>query len=386
MKISILRQTQEGNGVDLVDFSAVELRSTFAPNNDATLVNKAYVDSVASGMDTKESCRVATLVAGGNIDLATGTLLVIDGVQTVAGDRVLVKNQTDPTENGIYVAATGAWTRSEDQDGSPASEVSSGNFTFIEEGSQAATGWVLTGDGLITIGTDDLIWTQFSKASEYTAGDGIDIAANVISVDVTDLAGSGLEDDGANNLRIATSAAGSGLVGGGGAALSVKADTVGGANLAKAVNVSINGLAVKIDDTTIGENGSGQLTLKDNAVTPAKLDTVVEVSAGTDDYVLAWDQTAGKMNWVSAASLVTLPGSIAEELIYDTDLTEGTPYGLTDDVAANSDIICFQNGILMMQEEYTLNTSTPGSHTLTLNDTANNKFKTGDIISLYYMS
>lgn len=383
MKISILRQTQEGNGTNLVDFGAVEVRSSFNPTNDATLVNKAYVDSVAAGLDAKESVRAATTA---EVDLTTGGELVIDGVSLADGDRVLVKSQTDQTENGIYVCHTGAWTRAEDQDGNPASEVSSGNFTFVEEGTQnGSTGWVLTGDGLITIGTDNLVWTQFSQAAEYLAGDGMSLTGNTFSVDVDDLLGFGIENDGSNNLRVASSMAGNGLNGGSGSAFSIEANTTGGANLARAIDVSINGVAIKIDDATIGENGSGQLEVKDDAIIPSKLDTTTEVAAGTDGYVLSWDQTAGKMDWVPVSNLIVPNGAEREELTYgaSNDIVAGTPFGLAQEVKSNTKILVFWNGILLKDSEYSLNVS-GDPDTLTLNATADNDFADGDTIVVYY--
>src|SRR6185436_4728066 len=82
-----------------------------AAGGDAT--TKAYVDSQVSGTFPHAACRVATTA---NINLATGGLLTIDGVTVLAGDRVLVKDQTTSSQNGVYVAAAGAWTRATDMD------------------------------------------------------------------------------------------------------------------------------------------------------------------------------------------------------------------------------------------------------------------------------
>ena len=130
------------------------------PTNDQDAATKAYVDSVATGLDVKASVRVAST---GNIDLSTGGLLTIDGVTLNDGDRVLVKDQTTASENGIYVAHSGAWTRAEDADSDE--EVTAGMFTFVEEGSaNADKGFVLTTDNPITVGTTDLSFSQFSGA------------------------------------------------------------------------------------------------------------------------------------------------------------------------------------------------------------------------------
>lgn len=132
---------------------------------------KAYVDAAAVGLDPKPSCRVATTA---NITLS-GTQ-TIDGVAVIAGDRVLVKNQTTGANNGIYVVASGAWSRSTDADTS--AEVTSGLFTFISTGGQASTGWLLTTADPITLGSTSLAFTQFSGAGTYTAGSGLTLTGS----------------------------------------------------------------------------------------------------------------------------------------------------------------------------------------------------------------
>lgn len=139
---------------------------------------KQYVDSLAQGIDVRASCRVASTA---NIVLATGTALTIDGVVTVAGDRVLVKNQTTTSENGIYVVAAGAWSRSTDADTS--AEVTAGMFTFVSEGTvNADSGWVLTTNDAITLGTTGLAFAQFSGAGQVVAGDGLTKSGNTLNV------------------------------------------------------------------------------------------------------------------------------------------------------------------------------------------------------------
>ena len=144
------------------------------PIDDSDAATKGYVDSVAQGLDVKASVRVATTE---NVDLATGGLLTVDGVVLAEGDRVLVKNQTTASENGIYVAAAGAWVRSEDANIN--TEVTSGMFTFVEEGTAGGNnGYVLVTDGSITLGTTDLEFEQFSGAGQIIAGAGISKSGN----------------------------------------------------------------------------------------------------------------------------------------------------------------------------------------------------------------
>ena len=140
--------------------------------NTSTLALKSYVDSQvqasAQGLDVKQSVRAATTA---NITLS-GTQTV-DGVSLVAGDRVLVKNQTTGSENGLYVVVDGgAWTRTTDADSD--SEVTAGLFTFVTEGtSYADTGWVISTNDDITVGTTAITFTQFSGAGVISAGDGL---------------------------------------------------------------------------------------------------------------------------------------------------------------------------------------------------------------------
>lgn len=154
------------------------------PVSDQDAVNKRYADALVTGLDVKGSVRVATTA---NITLS-GTQ-TIDGVAVIADDRVLVKNQTDASENGIYVAAAGAWSRADDADNSPTGEVTSGMFTFVEEGSaNADAGYVLQTANPITLDTTDLSFVQFSGAGQIDAGAGLSKTANQLNVGTADVA------------------------------------------------------------------------------------------------------------------------------------------------------------------------------------------------------
>jgi hypothetical protein len=146
--------------------------SVAEPTDAGHAATKGYVDSARSGLDVKQSVRAATTAA---VLLASGLENddAIDGVTLATGDRVLVKNQSTASENGIYVVqASGAAVRATDFDGT--GEVSGGAFTFVEEGTvNADSGWVVTSNGAITVGTDAIAWAQFSGAGSITAGDGL---------------------------------------------------------------------------------------------------------------------------------------------------------------------------------------------------------------------
>ena len=151
--------------------------------NDA--VSKGYLDGVQQGLDIKASVRAAS-TGNGTLasDFANGETL--DGVTLATGDRILLKDQTDASENGVYVvAASGAPARADDFDDSDS--VSSGAFTFVEEGTaNADAGFVVTADGAITVGTTDITFVQFSGAGQITAGAAMTKTGNTLDVAVDD--------------------------------------------------------------------------------------------------------------------------------------------------------------------------------------------------------
>jgi hypothetical protein len=127
------------------------------PSAATDIANKNYVDTVAQGLDTK-----ASVVAGTTANITLSGAQTIDGISIVATDRVLVKNQTAPAENGIYVASATAWARASDM--STWAQVP-GAYVFIETGTTLAdTGWVCTSDAGGTLGTTAITWAQFSGA------------------------------------------------------------------------------------------------------------------------------------------------------------------------------------------------------------------------------
>jgi phage-related tail fiber protein len=159
-----------------VSFNSQRITDLATPTADTDAANKAYVDAARQGLDVKDSVRVATTA---NITLS-GTQ-TIDGIAVVAGDRVLVKNQTTGSANGIYVVAAGAWTRSTDANTN--AKVTAGMFTFVEQGTtNADSGWVLSTPNPITLGTTALTFTQFSGAGQITAGAGLTKTGNTLDV------------------------------------------------------------------------------------------------------------------------------------------------------------------------------------------------------------
>ena len=140
-----------------------------APTQDAHAATKAYVDNVSAGINFHQPVRVATT---GNITLS-GTQ-TIDGVSLSVGDRVLVKDQTTQTQNGIYVVASGAWTRATDADNTPNGELAGGDFTLVLEGTiNSGYGYVCSNTSAITIGTTNVTYVAFNAAKAVTAGTGL---------------------------------------------------------------------------------------------------------------------------------------------------------------------------------------------------------------------
>lgn len=277
---------------------------------------KAYVDANLQGLKPKEAVRAGTT---GPIDLSHQLEAgdAIDGVTLVAGDRVLVKDQALPEENGVYVVqASGAAVRATDFDSlSPIDEVN-GAYTFIQEGGQAGQGWVQQGT-VSTIGVDPIAFVHFNDASTLTGGDMITKTGNNLSVDLATDAGlessnpgnaagqlrvkldgstlarsaSGLKvaDAGITETQLATSVAGAGLSGGAGSALSV--------------NVDASTIEINTDTLRVKDLGVTAAKLAADSVTTSKiLDANVTLAKMAADSV---DENKIKSTTMSASGAIT---------------------------------------------------------------------------------
>lgn len=162
-------------GTDYLAPSALDTDTSLAANSDTKIATqkavKTYVDGIAQGIKAKTAVRVAT-TANGTLASAFANGQTVDGVTLATGDRILLKDQSTGSQNGIYtVNASGAPTRATDAD---ANAEIGGMFAFVQEGTaNADTGWLCTNDGSITVGTTALTFVQFSAAGQVTAGTGL---------------------------------------------------------------------------------------------------------------------------------------------------------------------------------------------------------------------
>ena len=277
---------------------------------------KNYVDNVAAGLDVKAACRVGTtanLIAtasGSGVgktltNAGTQVALAIDGVTLSVNDRVLVKNQSTASDNGIYtVTDTGSgstnWvlTRATDFDGSPSNEVQGGDFTFVQFGtSNAATGWVVIFNGTIVVDTDPINWTQFNASVSYLAGSGIKLIGNTFSI-TTD-----------NSLIINISDL----------TLIVKEDPAG------AISTGASGIKVNVDGSTI-DISSNNIEVKAGGITNTQVSAtaaiaISKLSTGTNAQIIIsngstnnWETVSGDAT-ITNAGVVSISGGIANHLV-----------------------------------------------------------------------
>ena len=275
------------NGSGTVDVSTSKITSVVDLTSAQDAATKAYVDSVANGLDVKASMRVATTA---NLSVsATATALTassngaisIDGVALSTGDRVLVKDQSTAAQNGFYkvtnaggAGAQFVLTRVGDADASD--ELTAGAFVFVEEGTaNADNGYVLTTNGTITVGTTALAFEQFSGAGQISAGNALTKTGNTLDVAVDD-----------SSIEISSDA------------LRVKASGITNAMLAGSIDLTAKvtgALPVTNGGTGLSSIAKGSVLVANSANTLSALD-----GGGSNNGVLFYTASSDTLSFVSS--------------------------------------------------------------------------------------
>ena len=187
-------------GSGTVDVNSSRITNVTDPSGSQDAATKAYVDSVANGLDVKASAKYASTanIAGtysngaGTITAGSNGALSIDGATPTAGDRILLKDQTTATQNGLYTVTTvgsgsAAYVLTRTPDADAASEITGGAFVFVEAGTaNADNGYVFTHNGTPTLGTTNITVEQFSGAGQISAGAALTKSGNTLNVAVDD--------------------------------------------------------------------------------------------------------------------------------------------------------------------------------------------------------
>jgi hypothetical protein len=185
-------------GSGSVDVNGARIINVGTPTASTDAANKLYVDTLAQGIRTHEPVAVATTgtlaaITSGTVTYSNGTsgvgatltlgtaLTVLDGYTLQNNDRILVKNETTAEHNGIYVWATGGTVLTRATDMDDVSEILGGDFFFVQNGTTFNNAGFLQTERLTTLGTDHIIFQQFSGAGTYTAGTGLELTGTVFS-------------------------------------------------------------------------------------------------------------------------------------------------------------------------------------------------------------
>jgi len=229
--------TLDPNGTGHISASNALIKDVASPVDGNDAANKAYVDAVAEGLHVHASVKAATvanLVGTYNNGAGTYTLSAalntLDGYSLVNGDRILIKDQTNAFENGIYVRTSSTvFTRAVDFNS--VAEIASGDFLFVTNGTiNGNTGWVQT-IPMVTIGVTSILFNQFAGVGTYIAGAGLLFTGNVLDIVLKSDGGLEIVSD---ELGLKSSTAGDGLtfsagvlnVGGTANRISVSADSI----------------------------------------------------------------------------------------------------------------------------------------------------------------
>ena len=277
------------NGTGTVDVSGAKLTTVGTPSQSTDAATKGYVDGVVNGLDIKKSVDFASTanVAGtynngaGTITAGSNGALSMDGGSPAIGQRVLLKDQTDNVQNGIYSVTTAGnagaayvLTRATDADAN--AEISGGAFFFVEQGSaNADNGYVTTHNGTPTIGTDAITFEQFSGAGQISAGSALTKTGNTLNVAVDD-----------SSIEINSDA------------LRVKASGITNAMLAGSIDLTAKvtgALPVGNGGTGLSSIAKGSILVANSANTISALD-----GGGSTDKILLYSQSTDTLAFTNA--------------------------------------------------------------------------------------
>ena len=303
------------------DGSTLGNMNVATPTSDNHAANKSYVDNVASGLDVKDSVRAASV---GDLTVS-GPGATVDGVTMVAGDRVLLKNQSTGSQNGIYLwtGAASAMTRATDMDGS---DEFVGAFFFVEEGTiNSDQGFVCSTNGAIVVGTTTIAFTQFTGTGQLTAGNGLSKSGNTFNINVDDTY---VKINGSDELTVkGTTTTGQVLRsdGSGGVAYGAvnltSSDAVTGA-----LGLTNGGLGVDASDAAGKTTARSNLGLDSMAI---QASTGVSITGGSIDIssgtlTLANDQISGDVVSGGTIDGANLSGGVAKTIsAYDVTIGAG---------------------------------------------------------------
>ena len=262
------------NGTGTIDVSSARITSLATPTQTTDAATKAYVDAQLQGLDVKNSVRVAT-TANGTLASAFANNSTVDGITLATGDRILLKDQSTGSQNGIYtVNSSGAPTRATDFDAD--SEVTGGTFFFVEEGTvNADNGFVMTNDGTVTVGSTALVFTQFSGAGQVTAGSALTKSGNTLNVAVDD-----------SSIEVSSDA------------LRVKASGITNAMLAGSIDLTAKvtgALPVGNGGTGLSSIAKGSVLVANSANTLSALD-----GGGSNDGILTYTASSDTLAFATA--------------------------------------------------------------------------------------